>query len=117
MIEFTEEQEKRAMRKDFRVWAELMVEAWYMSDYPNSTDYPAAQLVSDLDAVYLACAENNLNNVQQISFLGFAILRANVLTCSQIDIGTIIEYFCKQAREGNAEFGQRWIEMYLEGAV
>ncbi|MDQ1924210.1 hypothetical protein [Massilia pseudoviolaceinigra] len=114
MIEFTADQEKRAMRRDCRIWTEFMVEAWYMSDHPHATEYRAADLVSDLRKVYFACRENDIENVQHISLLGFKVLYANMLGCSQEDITAIVQYFCGNARAGNADFATNWIETYLE---
>ncbi|MCE3607078.1 hypothetical protein LXA47_26265 [Massilia sp. P8910] len=114
MIEFTADQEKHAMRRDCRVWTELMVEAWYMSDHPHATDYAPVELVSDLGAVYFACRANDIKNVQHISVLGFDVLRARMLGCSKQDIAAIVQYFCRSAKGGNADLGQNWINIYIE---
>ncbi|MFB9246100.1 hypothetical protein IV454_06305 [Massilia antarctica] len=114
MIAFTADQEKRAMRRDCRAWTELMVEAWYTSDYPNATDYPAAELVSDLRTVYFVCRENDIENVKHISLLGFNVLRANMLNRSNADVSAIVDYFLMYAQGGNVHYAQAWIEIYIE---
>ena len=91
-----------------------MIEAWYTSDYPNATDYPAAALVSDLRAVYFACHYGNVLNAGSISLLGFIVLRANMLNCSEVDVRSIVDYFLAYAQGDNVNYAQTWIEIYLE---
>ncbi|MDQ1834941.1 hypothetical protein [Massilia scottii] len=114
MIEFTADQEKKAMRRDCRVWTKLMAETWYASDYPHATDYPAVALVADLRDVYFACYNDDVKNTDSISLLGFIVLRANMLNCSNADIQSIVDYFFGHARGENVEYAQAWIEIYLE---
>lgn len=117
MIEFTAEQEMRAMRRDCRVWTEFMVEAWYSSDYPHATDYPAEALVSDLREVYFACHSSGVQNIVLISLLGFLVLRAKTLECSEVDVQCIADFFMIHARSNKFDYAQDWIELYLEEAT
>ncbi|NHZ83170.1 hypothetical protein F2P44_28425 [Massilia sp. CCM 8695] len=114
MIEFTADQEKKAMRRDCRAWTKLMAEAWYTSDYPHATDYPAAALVSDLREVYFVCQANKVSDVGSISILGFDILRANLLMCSKENMDAMMKYFLIHAKAANVDYAQNWIEIYLE---
>lgn len=117
MIKFSVDQENRSRHRDCRVWTELMVDAWYTSDSPIAIEYPATLLVADLRSVYFLCQKNNLKDVQSISYLGFAVLRANMRMDSKVDLDAIVTYFCEYARVNNAEFAQRWIEIYLKELV
>lgn len=117
MIEFTKEQEMRDMRQECRVWSGLMVEAWYWSDYAHATGYLPATLVSDLQAVYFRCRHSGVDNASSISLLGFLVLRAKMLRCSEVDVQSIVEYFLTYAQAGNVNYAQTWVEIYLEEAI
>jgi hypothetical protein len=117
MIEFGEEQEKRAVQRDCRVWTKLMVEAWYSSDYPDATDYSPTALAQDLQEVYLTCHNNGLKNTDYMSLLGFLVIRAKMLNCSEADLDSIVGYFLIHARAENVDYAQNWIDLYLEGVA
>lgn len=114
MIEFTAEQERRAMRRDCRVWTELMVQAWYESDYPQATDYSADVLVSDLRWIYFTCHDGKVQDIAFISLLGLIVLRARMLNCSVENIVAFVDYFLIHARVDNVNYAQASIEIYLE---
>lgn len=117
MIEFTKEQEMRDMRQECRVWAGLMIEAWYWSNYAHATDYLPDTLVSDLQEVYFRCRHSGVDNNSSISLLGFLVLRAKMLRCSEVDVQSIVEYFLTYAQAGNVNYAQAWVEIYLEEAI
>ncbi|HEX8612067.1 MAG TPA: hypothetical protein VF800_12335 [Telluria sp.] len=117
MIEFTADQEDRAMRMDCRVWTALMVEAWYANDYPHAINYPAGDLVWDLQEVYFACRNGCVHNVAHISLLALLVLRAKGLNCSECDVQAIMDYFLIYARASNVNYARAWIELYLEEAT
>ncbi|NHZ33005.1 hypothetical protein [Massilia rubra] len=117
MIEFTEDQERRAMRRDCRVWTQLMVRAWYTSDYPNATSYPAVALVADLQWIYFACYNENMQNLDDISLLGLIVLQAKTLNCSNEDVACIANFFLFHAQANNVNYAKNWIEIYLEEII
>lgn len=117
MIEFGEKQEKLAVQRDCRAWTKLMVEAWYSSDYTDATDYSPTALVLDLQEVYLTCQDNGLKNTGSISLLGFLVIRAKMLNCSEADLDSIVSYFLVHAQAENVGYAQNWIDLYLEGVT
>lgn len=113
MIEFTEEQEIRAMRKDCRVWTSLMVDAWYSSGYLHAHDYPSDVLVSHLKKIFYFCQEKKVASNEHIVLLTFLLLRANSLRCSPQDLEDVASYFLHHAKLNNIDYAKQWIDFYL----
>ncbi len=114
MIEFTANQEVRSMRTDCRVWTEIMIERWYSSEYPQAVDYPADELVLDLQEVFFACCNDGVQNVAFISLLALLVLQAKGLNCSERDVQFMMEFFLIYAHLNKVHYAQIWIEYYLE---
>lgn len=117
MIEFTKEQEMRDVRHECRVWTGLMVEAWYWCNYTNATDYLPTMLVADLQEVYFRCVDSGIDNASSISLLGFCVLRAKMLRCSEVDVDSMVKYFLIYAKAGKVHYARTWIEIYLEEEI
>ena len=91
-----------------------MAQGWYSSDVPGAIDYPAIELIQHLRAVYFSCIDENIDNVEYISRLGFDVLRANTLYCESTDVVAMVNFFLRHAKEDNIEYAQTWIDFYLE---
>ncbi|RSZ59185.1 hypothetical protein HF313_01920 [Massilia atriviolacea] len=116
MIELTEAQEGKILRRDCRGWIELMAQAWYESGHAGADAYPGDALITHLRAVYDACRDANMENMDDVSLLGFNVLRANTARCGADDVTALVDYFIRHARSGNAAYAQAWIDLYLEEA-
>lgn len=116
MIELTEAQEGKILRRDCRAWIELLAQAWYESPHPGATAYPGDALVAHLRAVYDACRDANMENMEDVTLLGFNVLRANTAQCAPEDVAAMVDYFIRHARSDNAAYAQAWIDIYLEEA-
>lgn len=116
MIELTEAQEGKILRRDCRAWIELVAQAWYDSDHPGAGAYPGDDLIAHLRAVYDACREADMENMEDVTLLGFNVLRANTAQCAPEDVTGMVNYFIRHASSGNAAYAQAWIDLYLEEA-
>ncbi|MES2259986.1 MAG: hypothetical protein V4724_15795 [Pseudomonadota bacterium] len=115
MIEFTKEQESQILRRDCRIWTELVARSWYESDNPLAAGYPARELTQHLRAVYFACHDAGIDNLEYTSQLGFSVLRANTMACDPSDVEAIVAFFLRHAQSDNVDYAQNWIDLYLEG--
>ena len=114
MIEFSENQESKALRHDCRAWTELVGQSWYTSENPLAADYPVEELIHHLRAVYFACSEAGIENMEYVTLLGFNVLRANASGCSAESVEAMVDYFLLHAQGDNVEYAQNWIDLYLD---
>lgn len=114
MIEFTQEQENRALRRDCRMWTELVAQEWYRADNPLSANYPAEEFTQHLRAVYFTCYNAGIENLAHTTQLGFIVLRAIAIECETADIKAIAAFFIRHAKADNVDYAQNWIDLYLE---
>ncbi len=111
MLKITSAQQEKLQRQDCREWIELLADAWYASDYQGALEYPVADLIQHLRAVYLSCIAADLENIEHISLLGFNVLRANVAGYDEMSVKTLVNFFISFAQADQIEYAQNWIEL------
>jgi hypothetical protein len=114
MLELSIDQETEIARNRCRGWIKQMAQEWYSADNTDGLHYPEDQFISHLKAVYETAMNANINDVQDISMLGFNVLRANQQNWNSQSVKNMVIFFIAHANKGNADYAQNWIDIQLE---
>jgi hypothetical protein len=111
MIEITPHQQGLLQRQDCREWTELVANDWFTSGYQGALEYPVADAIQHLRAVYFSCLHAGIENIEYISLLGFNVLRANVAGYDESSVRTLVNFFITYAQTEQIDYAQNWIEL------